>query len=257
MTLHRTTLFTTCLTLTLLGTACDLGDKSIGNDTGADQGETGDPTGDGDETTEQSGFGGNCGEEVVSVVEGLNAAVPGFDDVAADYLPLFEGTFMGEFAWIPEEEGPVIIEHAGTASPLTVTVTYEGGEIRVIETELVGQPPQGDGELEDELCSNVLLIDVTLGFATEDGLFAETFEVPIRVLSHPDWLSPSFSFSLDMDAWQGELALDDFVVEEGMVSDLVLGGQFDGELVSGGLNIEILTMDWVGFGNIGGYDAAR
>jgi hypothetical protein len=258
MTLHRITILTSCLTLTMLGTACDLGDKSIGNDTGADQGETGDPgDGDGDTEGNEAGYGGDCGEEIETVINDLDAALAGFDSVAADYIALVEGTFVGEFSWLPED-GPVTVEHAGTTSPLTMTVTYEGGEIRLIETELVGQPPQGDGGLEEgDVCSNILLIDFKVDFVTEDGLFAESFEIPITFLSHSELSTPSYYFTLDMDAIQGELALDDFVVDQGEVSALVLTGQFDGDVANGSLNIEILTMDWVGFGSIAGFDATR
>jgi hypothetical protein len=255
MTLHRTTLFTTCLTLTLLGTACDLGDKSLGNDTGADQGETGDPNGDGDGDTDgtEAGYGGDCGEEVESIIEDPNAPLPGFDSAAADYIALIEGTFVGSFSWLPED-GPVTVEHAGTTSPLTMTVSYDGGEIRLIEVELLGQPPQGEGI---EACGNILQIDVVLGFETEDGLFSESFEVPITINSSSDPIDPSFYFSLDMEAFQGQLALDDFTVDMGEVSDLVLIGGFDGDIATGSLNIEILTMDWVGFGSIAGFEATR
>src|SRR5690606_23495319 len=98
MTFHRITILTTCLSLTVLGSACDPGDKN--SDTNAD--ETGDPgegegdgdgdgdgdNNDGDEGEDQAGYGGDCGEEVVSVVEDLGAALPGFDGPVNDYLAL-------------------------------------------------------------------------------------------------------------------------------------------------------------------------
>ncbi|HLT35978.1 MAG TPA: hypothetical protein VK034_06825, partial [Enhygromyxa sp.] len=259
MTLHRITTLTCCSILFSLATACDLGDKSIGNDTGADQGETGDgdgddPTGDpgdGDGDGDEAAFGVDCGEELVSIIDDLDSALPGFEDyVASDLIALVEGTFVGDFVWAPQD-GPVTNEHAGTSSPLTLTVTHDGGEIRLTEVELLGQAPQGDGDLEeDELCENMLEIDVTIGFATEDGLFAESFEVPMVIYSDLESLMPRFTLSLDLDAMQGQLASDDFVVvDEGMVSKLVLGGHFDGDVAGGGLNIEVMTMDWVGAGS--------
>lgn len=258
MTLHRITILTSCLTLSVLGTACDLGDKSLGNDTGADQGDPGETgeTGVGDDNDDdnETGFGDDCGDAVVSVVDDLDAAQPGFTGSVNDYLALIEGSYLGEFAWLPED-GPVTNEHAGTQSPLTLTVTYAGGEVRLHEVELVGQPPE-DG-FEDGLCSNVLEIDVTLGFTTADGLFAEAFAIPVRVYSHSDISLANFYFSLDMDSLQGQLSLDDFVVNDGSVSDLVLIGDLDGETVDGSLNIEIMAMDWVGFGNIAGFQATR
>jgi hypothetical protein len=153
---------------------------------------------------------------------------------------------------------PVTVVHGGTASPLTLSVTYEGGQIRLTEVELAGQPPQGEGGPEDSnLCGNILQIDVTLGFATEDGLFAESVEVPIIVYSHDEWVSPTFSFSLDMDALQGQLALEDFVVVGGTVADLVLRGEFNEGIVGGGLTVVTSPEGLEGFDPIGGYDAIQ
>jgi hypothetical protein len=256
MTLHRIITLSLCLISTLLATACDPGDKSP-NDDNADESETGDPgegNGDGDgDGEDQSAFGGDCGEETVSIIDDLGAALPGFTGTVTDQLGLIEGTYNGDFSWLPED-GPVTIEHAGTESPLTLTVTYEGGEVRLTEVELVGQPQ--DGELVGT-CSNILEVDVTLDFVTDDGLFAESLQVPMRIYSQSDYALPGFYFSLDLAALQGELALEDFTVNEGTLSDLVLIGEFEDDNVHGSLNTEIMTMDWVGFGSVAGFGAIR
>lgn len=270
MTLHRITILCSCAILSVLGTACDLGEKSIGNDTGADQGEMGDgdgdngdgdgdgDPGDGDGDGDPTGQGdGDCGEETVTIIDDPNATLPGFDGVVADYLGMIEGTFVGQFEWLPND-GPTMIEHAGTMSPLTVTVSHDGGEIRLTEVELVGEFPNGNNG--GVPCSNILEIDVTLGFATEDGLFAETFMVPISISSVTDDQFPSLPgiyFPLDMAALDGSLALDDFAFEDGEITDLVLTGNFEGNAVSGGLMMEVLFMDWVGFGSVAGFEATR
>jgi len=260
MTFHRITTLTSCLTLTLFAAACDVGDKN--DDAAANDDETGDPgegNGDGDgdgDGEDQAGYGGDCGEETVSVVEDLGAALAGFDGPANDYIAQLEGTFAGDFSWMPDD-GPVTNEHAGTSSPLTMTVTYEGGEVRLTEVELVGQPPQGGLELEGGVCSNILEVDVTLGFATEDGLFAEAFEIPVRIYSDSEYAKPGFYFSLDMAALEGQLALADFSVDDGTIRDLVLIGEIDGDNAHGSLNIEIGTMDWVGFGSIASFETIR
>jgi len=150
-------------------------------------------------------------------------------------------------------DGPVTIDHAGTTSPLTVTVTYDGGEVRLTEVELLGQSP---GEAV-EPCGNELEIDVTLEFATEDGLFAETFAVPLLANSHSEGPQPSFYFPLHLEAFVGQLALDDFTYEDGEINELTLMGQFEDGLVQGGLGMEVLTMDWVGFGSVAGFEAVR
>ncbi|MFO7567991.1 MAG: hypothetical protein R6X02_35445 [Enhygromyxa sp.] len=265
MTWHRITPLISCLTLSVLGSACDLGDKSIGNETGADQGELGDTDDEGDEGDEadgedegdeQPGFGGSCGEETDSIVEDHDATLPGFDGAVSDYLALVEGSFLGEFSWLPED-GPVSNAHAGTSSPLTITVTYEGGEVRLKEVERVGQFPEDEIEINEWLCSNTLEIDLTLGFATDDGLFAESFQIPIRVQSHTDFAPAGFYFSVDMAALQGQLSLDDFEFAGGEISDMVLIGDFEGDKLDGSFNMEVLAMDWIGFGVVADFQATR
>lgn len=258
MSSHRLVLSRVCLALLALGSACDLGDKSIGNDTGADQGDP-DDSGDGDGDANDNGDGdgdgdpgGSCGAETLSIIDDLDDELPAFGATVNDYLALVEGTFLGDFSWLPND-GPLTVEHAGTTSPLTVTVTYEGGEIRLTEVELLGQSP-GD---PPEVCGNRLEIDVTLGFATEDGLFAESFAVPLLINSHSEEPQPSFYFSLDTEALDGQLSLDDFEYQNGEITDLVLMGNFDGGLVQGDLFMEVSTMDWVGFGTVASFEAIR
>jgi hypothetical protein len=255
MSLHRTILL---LMPWLALSACDLGDKSIGNDTGADQGDgvgDGDGDGDGDSGDGDGDPGpGACGEETTSIVTDPNAALPGFAATPTEYLADIEGTFLGEFVWNPND-GPREVAHAGTMSPLTITVTYEGGEMRLTEVERVGQPP--NGELEGEVCSNILELDVRLDFVTDDGLFAEAFQVPISIASHASPSLPGFYFSLDMNALQGQLSIDDFSFTDAEITDLILTGEFAGDAVAGGLSMDVLWMDWVGFGGIASFEATR
>jgi hypothetical protein len=257
MTFHRITTLTSFLTLFALTTACD---KQGDGSENADQGDTSDDgseaAGSDDGDNQGGEFGGNCGDEVVSLVDDLDAELPGFDGSVTDYLGLIEGSYLGDFNW-HSQEGFLTIAHAGTTSPLTISVDYEGGEVRLAEVELVGQPPEGGFEFGT--CSNVLSIDVTLGFATEDGVFAEAFAVPVRVYSHSfsDSALASFYFSVDLAALQGSLALADFSIDNGEVSDLVMTGDLDGDTINGSLNIEIMTMDWVGFGGIADFQATR
>jgi hypothetical protein len=260
MTLHRITI--SCLTLGLLVTACDLGEKSIGNDTGADQGDVGDGDGDSGDGDGDSGDGdgdgdgdpGGCGAQTVSIIDDPNEELPGFAELVVDYLAVAEGTYLGEFVWSPND-GPRTVEHAGTMSPLTLSVTYEGGEIRLTEVAHVGELPGGDPG--GFACSNTLEIDVRLDFVTDDGLFAESFEIPLLVYSHGGPSVPTLYFSLDMDALQGQLSLDDFSFEDGEITDLILTAEFSGDAVNGGLGMEVAWMDWVGFGGIANFDAAR
>jgi hypothetical protein len=252
MTLHRFTILPLFATLTLLASACDLGEKSIGMETGADNGDgDGDATGDGD----GDGDGvGACGEETLTIITDHAAALPHFDLVVEEYITIGEGTFLGDFSWLPND-GPLTNAHAETSSPLTMTVTYDGGEVRLTEVEYAGEFP--NGQLGGIPCSNTVEIDVTLDFATEDGLFAESFEVPIRVYSHDEFSWPGFYFSVDLDAQQGDLAVEDFVYEDGNIEDFILIADFGDDTITGSFNIEVRFADWVGFGTIGQFSANR
>lgn len=264
MTLQRITTLSFCACATLLVSACDLGDKSIGNDTNAD-GETGDgdgdPTGDGDPDPTATGDGDGdddppsaCGEQTTTVVPSLNAILPGFEGDAAAYIAAVEGEFTGQFDWLPND-GFVTTTHADSSSALSMSVTYDGGEIRLIEVANAGDFPDGDpGGVP---CQNRVEIDLTLGFTTADGLFAEAFAIPITVSSHDELALPGFYFSLDMDLLQGQLSLDDFSISDGVLTDIVLLGSFADATVGGSLNLEIETMDWVGFGSVATFTATR
>jgi hypothetical protein len=260
LTLHKYTLPTACLTFALLGTsACDLGPKAIGDDAAdSGDGDTGDgdtgDTDDGDETGFPQPWIEDCGDEVVSVIDSPQAPLAGFDGVTSDYLADAVGTYLGDFNWWPAD-GFLNHPYVDSSSPLTMTVSYDGGEIRLFEVELVGQP--SENESRTSLCSNTLSVDVTLGFSTADGLFAESMVVPLMVSSHADDTRPRFYFSLDMDAHQGTMALADFDTAEVTATDLVLSANFEDSAVTGGMSIEIETMDWVGFGPMADFAATR
>jgi hypothetical protein len=256
MTMQRITILGFCSTLAVLGSACDLGEKSIGNDTGADLGEEGDGDGEGEGDGDGDGDGdasGYCGEQTVSILDDLDATLAHFDASPNDYIAMSEGTYVGQFTWM-SNDGPRTVEHAGTMSPLTIEIVYEG-EVRLTEVELIGQFP--GGELGGEPCGNRLEFDVSLLFATEDGLFVEAMIVPLRVFSHGESSHPSFYFSLDFDDFSGSLALDDFAFNDGEITDLILSGSFADGLVEGGLGMEVIFMDWIGFGSIAQFEAAR
>jgi hypothetical protein len=260
MTFHRLTLPISCLTtLTLTLAACDLGPKSIGNETDADAdaGEADDSDdggdedagpGDGDGTS--NGF---CGAETLTIIDDLDAALPDFSVTVAEILAIAEGTYLGEFDWLSESF--VSTPYADNSSPLTTIVTYLGGEVRLTEVELAGQFP--GGQEGGAPCAHRLEIDVILDFVTDDGLFTETWSVPLRHYSHESEALPGFYFALDMDAHQGSLALDDFTVSGMELRDLFIVSHFDNGQTSGGLMVEVGDMDVIGFGPVADFEASR
>jgi hypothetical protein len=228
--------------------ACDP-DKEPGNDEAGDESgdesETGDPgeTEDG-ETEEQPNdtgdeLGESCGEETVTVLTDLEQVPAGFSSTAAEIIADSEGSYAGTFTWF-ENDGPSVIAHAGTSSPLSMSVAHTGGEVRLVEVELLGEFPNGqDG---GSLCGNRLEFEVDFDFATEDGVFAESSVVPISVSSvdpEEGGVAPSIYWKLDMDALGGSLSLDDFSFEGGTITQVILMADFAGDASNGSLAIEV------------------
>jgi hypothetical protein len=250
MSLHRIASLSACLTVASVGLACDLGPKAIG---GAPVGHE-----DGAEYRE-------CGASTLTLIDDHQAALAGFDKVVSEYLALTEGTYLGDFDWLSDT---LMTAHAGSSSPLTMTVTYTGGEIRLTEVELVGQSGSGGFGFPNYVCANILQIDVTLDFATEDGLFAETITAAIRVFSHDETHDggvslPSFNFGLDMDAHQGLLSLEDIDIDIGDDDDdaeidvLLFAASFDEDLVLGDLIVQFSANTWIAAFPIAKFAATR
>lgn len=258
--------------LASLGLAgCDLGKGSIGNgpDDEADSSETdSDSTDSGDSDSGDSDSGdsaedidtgdtgmvepGICGEESQSILTDFDAIPPGFESSVAEVLALAEGSYTGTFTW-NQNDGPVSVTHAGTSSPLAMSIGYAGGEVRLTEVELVGQTP----DVEGEPCSNRIEIDVNYEFATEDGVFAESGITTLQAESHAFEPGPSIDLELDLAALGGSLSASDFTVSDGILEKLELMIGFAQAPVTGALWVQIQVMDWVGFGSIAGFTATK
>jgi hypothetical protein len=252
----------TTLVLALGLTACDLGEKQIG-----DEGTTGDGDGDGGDGDGDGGDGdgdgdpiGACGEPTISSLPSSPDPLDAFEGKSvADILALVEGNYAGTFTWGPAE-GVVISDHAGTESPLTITATFTGGDVVLTEVPLAGQ--WVDDDLLAMLCTNTLEFEVTLDFVTEDGVFDESLVVLVTATSHGDpeggESDPSIYHHLDLTMHGGSLTIEDFdVIEDSMLTDLVLLASFREGGMGGSLNVEVLTMDWAGFGSIASFGAPR
>jgi hypothetical protein len=254
------TLRLTCI-MSLVGVlACDTKTGSeageAGSETGSETG-MGDGDGDGDGDANESLFG-DCGDEVVSVVDDLAQIPPGFDSSVADVIAAVAGSFEGTFTWA-DDGGGWTVTYAGTESPLTAALTHAGGEVRLYEVELDGQPPP-DGELGG-LCSNYLQVDMQFDFATADGAFAESLTVPVWIPGPNSESTPAYYYEIDFATHMGSLSLADFMVDQGMITGIVLSGQVDDVGLAGELGMEVEISDGpdgiVGFGLMADYDAPR
>ncbi|MBK8265381.1 MAG: hypothetical protein IPK80_29135 [Nannocystis sp.] len=170
--------------------------------TGTDTDPTGDPTEDPE--------GAGCGEETVTVLDDLSQIPAGFTLSPDQLLDGALGPFGGAFTW-SQSDGPFTSAHAGTSSPLTMSIIYEGGEARLIEVERHGGYPNGqEGGVP---CSNTVEIDLLLDFATEDGLFNESqVEATLRIDAY-GWEGDNertLIWQLDFGSLVGALKSSDF-----------------------------------------------
>jgi hypothetical protein len=247
--------------------ACDLGPKAIGDQPDTDTGEDdlsdeSDESEESDEGTDSTddgytdpNFPGSCGEETESIITDLAEVPAGFESSVADILAQADGLYEGTFTW-NQNDGPVTVTHAGTSSPLTIDLNHIGGEIRLTEVEFAGEFP--DGQEGGEPCSNRLEIDVALHFSTEDGVFDTLMTAPLRADSHSEDPGPRLYLELnlvDMHSHMGSLSMDDFAFADAMVEALILTANFSGVQSQGGLGMQVLSMDWVGFGGVASFTA--
>ena len=237
----------------------DSGNEAAATETGMDGDGDGDPgDGDGDEDGANESLFGDCGDEVVSVVESLDEIPAGFDSSVADILAEIGGNFAGTFTWTDGEGGGWTVTYAGTQSPLTASITHDGGEVRLYEVELDGMPP--DGELGG-LCNNYLQVDMQFDFATEDGVFAETLTLPIWIPGPDAESLPAFYYEIDFATHMGSLTFEDFMIDQGTVTGVVLSGQIEETGLIGEVGMEVELSEGpegiVGFGFMADYDAPR
>lgn len=155
----------TALTFLALLPACDLFSRV-------------DPDIDGDSLE-----GSGCDEQV-TVLAGVDAmSALGF--TAADVLSVAAGAHESPMMWgAGIADGPVQVAfgpEAG-AGKLTVGVTYQGGEVRFIDSTPKDTGLEGDGGFGAQ-CTDRLEVDVAVTLDSEGGAFAESFTAPLRATS--------------------------------------------------------------------------
>lgn len=189
-----------------------------------------------------------CGDESSTIIEDLDAEIPGLLITPAEFIDNSVGTYIGELNWLANGF-PVQVTHAGTSSGLTATVSYDAGTVRYVEVELAGEFP--GGQLGGIPCTNTLEVDVTLDFVTADGVFDESMAVQMVAASEPDAEQPAFYLSVDMAALQGTLSEDDFTADDnGTITDYVLLAGFQENQFGGSFNVQVESDFGGGFGSL-------
>ena len=244
----------------LLPLGCDPGDgggessssgssSSVSSSTGT---EPDDDAGTDDDAS--SGGTSGCGAETMTVLSDPNAPIAGFDVSATELVESVAGSYAGELAWRPND-GPVTVTHAGATAALTIAISDEPTEVRLIEVELHGSYP--DGNEGGALCSNRVEIDTHIDFATDDGTFAEDWDAIL--LYDADFGEPELSLyhSVDFPTHQGTLAQSDFTFEGASFRDLIVTAGFGETEVSGSVFMEVEGDGWIGAGDVASYAAQR
>ena len=197
---------------------------------------------------------GRCGEVTMSVITDPLAVPPGFDSNVTAMIATAEGSYAGELAWA-DVEAPFEVVHAGTQSPISVSIDYAGGEIRLTEVELAGEFPDG---VLGAPCANTVEVDVQLTIDTDDGLFAESMLVPLEISGFPGQGTgqPNVYRVIDFAAHMGSLALEDFGATQGSVSDVLFGVTLTGMEAAGWVGMEVADGSNVTFGMVATFTAA-
>jgi hypothetical protein len=169
-----------------------------------------------DESGDDSPMWGNPCREDVTVLDS-SAAESAIGFTADDVLAFAIGQHASTFAW--EERGPVPLAEASPPSPLAITIAYEAGDVLFVDSQ-----PDPDWN-QGEVCEPRLQIEVALGFATDDGRFAESL---------PVWLAATSVAAAELDTmflpygFDGSFSADDVVLHENAeLTGFALAGRLD------------------------------
>ncbi|MFH1468093.1 MAG: hypothetical protein ABIO70_27145 [Pseudomonadota bacterium] len=135
--------------------------------------------------------GPHC-EDTPTVITLEEATALGFS--GADVLALAEGIRDETLTWTADE----------STTPVHVTVTYDAGEVRFVDSEPV-YPEGEDGAIQDiaVVCDDRVEVDVTVTVVTDDGGFDEAWDVALASI---DGLSAGAS--VDLESFTGSFTYD-------------------------------------------------
>ena len=260
--LRNSLVFSTSLTIVFTTLGCDPKDSDDevtdpgGSTTG---GEDPDDTGEGLGNDNPHGWGCIDSSTVIDV-----AAQTALGFSAEDMLDGKLGTRQSDLRFFTE---PTFLssEIAGKTLPLEVTLAWEGGEVRLVESELDPNYEydwgESDGAFEPE-CHDRIEVDVVFSFVTAGGELDEQRQTTLVARSvdrahiargsvtaeGTDLYPPALQGSLDPDA-----VFDD---PDMTLRVLVAMATWHGELAGGALSVEMQggpdhgDGGWIGFGPI-------
>jgi hypothetical protein len=135
--------------------------------------------------------------------------------------------------------------------PLTVTLRYESGQVRWVDSEPNPDYVDPDeGVTPDEMCNDRMLVDVEIDFVTEGGEFDEHRAATLTA-STVEFASLEVELTPELMGTFDHTTL--YSDPEWMSESVTLYASWDGELAGGSLVNVVNVMDFVGAGNIAGW----
>jgi len=162
----------------------------------------------GDDDDDQNAF--NPCEDTTTTLADLDAVSELLGVSAAEVVETTGGGFATTASY-SEDTSVLTQTPLGGQTDLTVTIAYDGGEIRQIEST----PVDTENEIAGE-CLHRIEIDVTIGFATADGAFSESWSGVLTqtVAAEGGLADPSLAAEFDPAAMSGGFAIVSFVGPE-------------------------------------------
>jgi len=206
----------------------------------------------GESSGESGDYGGNCVETPSVVGDGATVGITGrtADEIIADVA----GTYAGSITW--SAEGPVAYQGSSAPTPMTLMLTYDGGEIRNIDAMLV-HACEHDGPCP---CEDSFEIDVTWRLVSDDGVLDESWVAPVLHQPGSFFMSSALGIHHDFqpDDTTGSLSAASFQLDgDTVLEKLVASADLGGGAAQGSINAQVAAMGWVGYGSIAGFAAVR
>lgn len=128
-------------------------------------------------------------EETVTVLDSLDAQTPAGIS-AGELLAKIEGEQLLRLDYVPASANEAVqvetSHHDAGSTELMIALEHAGGELRWIEAEERTPPGRGPVPAIAISCPDRIELDAELSFETEDGAFAELFEVVVSA-SVDEW----------------------------------------------------------------------
>ena len=188
-----------------------------GNNDDNDSGDNGNNSDDADDDN-QNAYS-PC-EETTTILGGVDV-VSTLLGISADDLLTTVGSGFTTTALYTKDTSILTQSPLGGETNLTVTISYDGGEIRQIESK----PVNSENEIAGE-CLNRLEVDVTIAFSTADSAFEESWQAVLAQSISPEndgLADPTLAAEFDPYAIEGSFEI---ISITGVTPDSVTGALY-------------------------------